>query len=271
MKKAHCIFCFLLIAQLTFSQNKSESGYFDTFFSDTKIFFVDGISYCTYPFSMNKSQLVTTVCVGAGIYFLIRNDANIQTSFGRKNAERLDSKFWTFFENYGVIEYAEIASIAIYSVGFVSKNDDVRILGRMMFQSLTYSGLTAMLFRMIAGRKRPTFTDSHLDFIGFTTNNAYQSFPSGHTTVAFAFSTVLAEYFDTPLSRIVFYGMAGISATERILNNEHWFSDVVLGALLGVASGLHVTNEEAKRGEEDNRKFSIQPTFDGIRFQYRLN
>ncbi len=65
--------------------------------------------------------------------------------------------------------------------------------------------------------------------------------------------------------------MAGLSATERILNNDHWFSDVTLGALLGIASGLHVINEEKKRGEKDDSRFSFQPTLNGISFQYRLN
>lgn len=271
MKKIHYIFYLFLIAHLTFSQSKNESGYFDTFISDTKIFFVDGASFFTYPFRMNKTQLVTTVGISAGIYILIRNDDKLQAAFSMKNGERLDNNFWTFFENYGVIGYAEIASIATYSVGYVSKNDDVRVLGRMMFQSLTYSGLSAMLIRMITGRHRPTYTDDHLDFIWFTTDDKYQSFPSGHTTVALAFSTVLAEYFDTPLSRIVFYGMAGISAAERIINNDHWFSDVTLGALLGIASGLHVINGEKKRGEKDNSRFSFQPTFNGFSFKYRLD
>ena len=39
----------------------------------------------------------------------------------------------------------------------------------------------------------------------------------------------------------------GLTATERIINTEHWFSDVAIGALLGIASGLHVINEENKK------------------------
>jgi len=74
-----------------------------------------------------------------------------------------------------------------------------------------------------------------------------------------------------PWSRIGFYGIAGLAATERLLNNEHWFTDVSLGALLGIAGGLHVINEENKRGKKDNSRISIQPTFNGINFRYRLN
>ncbi|MCP5062744.1 MAG: phosphatase PAP2 family protein [Ignavibacteriae bacterium] len=140
----------------------------------------------------------------------------------------------------------------------------------MIVQSLTYSGLTAMFVRMIAGRKRPPFTNDHLDFNGFETNNSFQSFPSGHTTVAFAFSTVLAEYFDTPWARIGFYGMAGLSAAERLLNDKHWFSDVTLGALLGIAGGLHVISEEKNRKKKTRIGLTISPTFNGISFQYRF-
>jgi len=271
MKKTHYILFFLLIAQIIFAQSKNETGYIDTFIDDTKIFFVDGASFFTYPFRMNNNQLITAAGISAGIYIMIRNDDKLQAAFSLENGERLDNNFWTFFENYGVVQYAEIASIATYSVGFFAKNDDVRVLGRMMFQAITYSGLSTMLIRMITGRHRPTYTDNHLDFIWFTTEDNYHSFPSGHTTVAFAFSTVLAEYFDTPLSRIVFYGMAGFSAAERIINNDHWFSDVTLGALLGIAGGLHVINEESDRKGKIDSRFSVQPTLNGLSFRYRLD
>ena len=270
MKKTYILVYLLIITQLTFSQSKKESGFFDDFISDTEIFFIDGASFVTYPFGMNKSQWLAIAGIGLGTYLLVRNDDFIQERIGRRNLPELNNGVWGFAEEYGVIQYAELAGVVTYSFGYLTKNDDVRVLGRMIVQSLTYSGLTAMFVRMIAGRTRPPFTDNHLDFNGFETNNSFQSFPSGHTTVAFAFSTVLAEYFDTPWSRIGFYGLAGFSAAERLLNDEHWFSDVTLGALLSIASGLHVISEEKNRKKKNKIGLTISPTFNGINFQYRF-
>ncbi len=262
---------FLIICSTFMSaQNNKELNYFDTILKDAEIFLMDGASFYTYPLRMDESEWLITGGIGIGTFFLVRNDDHIRTRIGTE-VNKYDNNFWRIFETYGVIQYAEIAGATTYAVGLFSKNDEVRKLGRMIVQSLTYSGLTSMFIRMIAGRKRPPLTNDPLNFTGFTTNNSFQSFPSGHVTVAFAFSTVLAEYFDSPWSKIGFYGIAGLSAAERLINSQHWFTDVALGALVGIAGGMHVINEESKRNNGKISRLSIQPTLNGITFQYRLN
>jgi len=271
MKKIiQIILCSLIFFEVL-AQQKENNNLFDIMISDAEIFFIDGISYFTYPIGMSGKEWLTTAGIGAGIYLSIQNDKNVRNWIDT-DVNQFDDNFWRAFEHYGVIEYAEIGAIGTYAVGLFGNHGGTRKLGRMMFQSLSYSGLTAMFIRMIAGRKRPPLTSNHTDFIGFTSNNRFQSFPSGHTTVAFAFSTVLAEYFDSPWSRIGFYGLAGLAATERIINNEHWLTDVILGALIGIAGGVHVINEESKRENNSPKsKLTISPSFNGINFRYRLN
>jgi len=253
-----------------FGQKVVNSSYFDIILNDAEIFFTDGFSYYTYPLHMDANDLLITAGVGLSTYGLIRYDDKIRSSLDTR-VNQYYNDFWKVFEGYGVIEYAEIASVAAYTVGLFSDSRKVRVLGRMMFQSLTYSGLSAILLRYVAGRNRPPYTRDNLKFTGFNTDIKFQSFPSGHVTVAFAFSTVLAEYIDTPWSRVGFYGLAGLAATERLINNQHWASDILLGALVGIAGGIHVVNEEAKRDNGDKSKLVILPTFNGISLQYRLN
>ncbi|MCW8850491.1 MAG: phosphatase PAP2 family protein [Melioribacteraceae bacterium] len=253
----------------SFSQDKPKDM-FDIIINDAEIFFLDGFSFYTYPLRMNESELIVTAGLGVGTYFMLDNDDNLRSKFGVE-VEKYDNNFWKLFEYYGVVEYAEIAGAATYGVGLLTSNTEVRTVGRMIVQSLTYSGLTAMMIRMITGRKRPPYSDDPVNFIGFTTNNDYQSFPSGHVTVAFALSTVLAEYFDSPLSRLGFYGIASLSAIERLINSQHWFTDVALGALLGIAGGIHVINEEYKRNNHIQNRISIRPTLNGISLQISLN
>ena len=268
--KSFFLFFLILSPNFTFSQEVAKNGYLNTFLNDTEIFFADGYNFYTYPLRMSSSDFLITAGISAGTYGLIQSDDFLRQRIGT-GIDRYKSDFWIFFEKYGVIQYAEIAGAATYIVGFLSDQDNVRTLGRMMVQSLTYSGLTTMFIRMIAGRKRPPFTDNHLDFSGFETDNKFQSFPSGHVTVAFAFSTVLAEYFDTPWSRIGFYGLAGLASAERLINTQHWFSDVALGALVGIAGGIHVINEESKRQNGKKSKLIIQPKLGGINLRYYLN
>ncbi|WP_439556049.1 phosphatase PAP2 family protein [Dyadobacter sp.] len=64
------------------------------------------------------------------------------------------------------------------------------------------------------------------------------SFPSGHTTTAFANAEILhQEYGD----RSVFYSIGGYGTaatvgTMRILNNKHWLADVLMGAGIGIGA-----------------------------------
>ncbi|MDR0799641.1 MAG: phosphatase PAP2 family protein [Dysgonamonadaceae bacterium] len=68
--------------------------------------------------------------------------------------------------------------------------------------------------------------------------NSDQSFPSGHTAVAFACAELLRqEYQDQSVwYGVAGYGIASVSGFLRVYNNDHWFSDVLFGAGIGILS-----------------------------------
>ncbi|MES2728439.1 MAG: phosphatase PAP2 family protein [Bacteroidota bacterium] len=67
--------------------------------------------------------------------------------------------------------------------------------------------------------------------------SADNSFPSGHSVFAFTLAEVLHQEFkNKPLVYISGYTMAAVAASMRILNNRHWFSDVLVGAGIGIAA-----------------------------------
>lgn len=70
-------------------------------------------------------------------------------------------------------------------------------------------------------------------------NSAYNSFPSGHTAMAFYGATLLHHEYGRTLSPWIGVGgyVAAIgTAFGRVLNNRHWFSDVLAGAAIGLFS-----------------------------------
>ena len=102
----------------------------------------------------------------------------------------------------------------------------------------------------LLGRSRPYVTadPNPSDFRfgrGFSGEDR-TSFPSGHTTVAFAAAaSVTSEvqriwpghtWFVAP----VMYGGATLVGLSRMYHNKHWASDVVLGAGIGTFSGIKV-------------------------------
>jgi membrane-associated phospholipid phosphatase len=65
------------------------------------------------------------------------------------------------------------------------------------------------------------------------------SFPSGHTTAAFASATILQRHFGWKVG-IPAYGAATYVAASRIQGKRHYLSDVAFGAALGVVAGRTV-------------------------------
>ena len=96
-------------------------------------------------------------------------------------------------------------------------------------------GTTYVVQRMIKPifrRSRP-WVDRDVLVVGIRTTDA--SFPSGHTAASFAAATVLASFY--PIAAPLVYALATGVGVSRVHLGHHFPSDVVAGAMLGVASG----------------------------------
>ena len=90
------------------------------------------------------------------------------------------------------------------------------------------------LLKGLFGRARPWLLHKHIyglygPAMGFH-SAAYQSFPTAHTSGAFALAAGLAWFY--PNGRALFYFLAGDVAVQRVLRHAHYQSDVVAGAVL---------------------------------------
>ena len=66
--------------------------------------------------------------------------------------------------------------------------------------------------------------------IGTMFKDILRSFFSGHTAMAFAFATSLADDIDRPWATVGLYAAAGAVGWSRIHDNRHWLSAVALPA-----------------------------------------
>ncbi len=139
---------------------------------------------------------------------------------------------------------------ALYGIGVVTDRPNLKDLGWHGTEAvLLGSGITGVL-KGVLGRARPDmFPDtrpSDFQFAkGFTVANR-QSFPSGHTTTAFAAASAVTSEVNRMWPRYtwyvgpVLYGGATLVGLSRMYHNRHWASDVALGAGIGTFSGLKV-------------------------------
>ncbi|BAS26635.1 phosphatase PAP2 family protein [Limnochorda pilosa] len=93
----------------------------------------------------------------------------------------------------------------------------------------TWAGKVAL------GRARPWTGEGAARFAGPSLAEAHHSFPSGHTSSAFALATVLAGRY--PDGAVVWYALAAGVGLSRIYTGDHWPSDVLAGAAVGHLAG----------------------------------
>lgn len=87
-------------------------------------------------------------------------------------------------------------------------------------------------------------------------NSANNSFPSGHTAFAFTLAEVLHQEFkNKPLIYLTGYTIATTAATMRILNNKHWFTDVLVGAGIGMAATKLIYATHQYKWKMNNKGF----------------
>jgi undecaprenyl-diphosphatase len=115
------------------------------------------------------------------------------------------------------------------------------------FVSIAGAGLVAVLLKNILGRARPKLFDTvgHFDFQFFAFESDYVSIPSGHATSIFAFAAVIGIFW--PRGRLLLYTLAAWIALSRVLIGVHYFTDAVLGAILGISFPFLVRDRFAAR------------------------
>lgn len=118
--------------------------------------------------------------------------------------------------------------------------------GKSLTIGLIVITVLVQTLKHLIGRARPGITDN-LMFIGPTLKTGYDSFPSGHTTAAFAFAFILSQYY--PRYKLLLYTFAVIAALDRINVHFHFPSDAIAGAIVGIFVSKAVLNRiQAKQG-----------------------
>jgi membrane-associated phospholipid phosphatase len=165
----------------------------------------------------------------------------------------------------------------MYVAGRLSKDERLADLGWHGTEALIVGELVAGVIKGTMGRQRPSVrprnSNSYSLFRGFLGGDQYRSFPSGHTTSAFAAAAAVSSetsrwWPDTRwiIGPALFTG-AALTGVSRMYNNRHWASDVLVGAGIGTFAGLKVVRYHHSHPGNRLDKWllagSITPTDDG--------
>jgi membrane-associated phospholipid phosphatase len=120
-------------------------------------------------------------------------------------------------------------------------------------------GLTVLL-EHFTERSRPPLADPSIHALVSLPQST--SFPSGHAATAFAAATAVGALH--PRIRAPLMALAGMVALSRVYLGVHFWSDVLVGTLLGVAIGL-ATARLVQRSRAGLRERERSPATGGIR------
>lgn len=99
-----------------------------------------------------------------------------------------------------------------------------RAHGEAHLKAWAGAGIWTYALKTVAGRKRPG------------TSQNRQSWPSGHTSTAFATASSLHLAYGWKAG-VPSYMVAGGVALSRLADDKHWFSDTLAGAAVGIWMG----------------------------------
>jgi hypothetical protein len=113
-----------------------------------------------------------------------------------------------------------------YFAGGYADASPVQEFGLLGFEALSLAGIQTQILKLSVRRIRPDSTDR-------------TAFPSGHTSASFSLAAVAASQWGWKVG-VPACLLAGFVGYTRVDSRSHYFSDVLFGAGVGIASGRAV-------------------------------
>lgn len=194
------------------------------------------------PIKFRTKEWLYTAGVGAILAVTITQDSEIRNAVQDNTGNFSDGLATYVGEPLGNLLYVLPALAITYTGAHYGNNLELKGAAYMGVKATVIGGIAALSLKSLFQRRRPdagTAANSEFWLGPFPIrNDDFHSFPSGHTTVAFALATSISEYYkDDIWVALTLYPLATITAWSRVYDDRHWASDVVAGAALGVLIG----------------------------------
>ncbi len=167
--------------------------------------------------SIFKRSIVPVSLIGLGVFV---NKSHFERQLQTDLRNKVGNNYNLPIDDY--LQFVPVAEMYMADIyGLKAKNHWFDQTKYLFISNLISSTITHGLKR-ITQKTRP--------------NGSPNSFPSGHTTLAFTNAAVLYNEFEdsSPILAYSGYAFATTTGAFRMINNKHWLSDVLVGAGVGI-------------------------------------
>ena len=204
----------------------------------------DQAAIWTSPIRIRVGDLLWLLPLGAATGVTLATDTDAMRNISR---DPQFNKHSVNASNY--LLGGEIAvPVGLYGVGLFKGDAHARETGILSGEALADAAIVEETSKVIFRRERPLYDNAAGDF--FTSNSVSNgSFPSSHSMLAWTLACVVgSEYQSKWLKLAVYSASSGVTLT-RVLGQEHFPTDVLVGSATGWLIGHYVFKKHHVRSQ----------------------
>jgi len=203
------------------------------------------------PFKPSNFKWDALVLGGMGA--LLATDRHIEKHIGNEH--------FTFYQATSDVTIAGLgATLAgVWILGIKGNHPHAKETGMLELETLVNTFLIYTPMQLLAGRQRPDEGNGNGDF--WKHHNINTSFPGGHAMFTFAMATVVSHEYPQKWVQVLAYSAAIIVTVTRFAARDHWSSDMLAGAALGIGIGSHVFHAHCDPQLSDSCKHHVRWIF----------
>jgi membrane-associated phospholipid phosphatase len=202
----------------------------------------DQVAIWTSPVRIRAHDLIWLLPLGAATGVTLATDTDAMRDLSHNasfNKESVNAS--------NALLGSEIAiPVALYGVGLFKGDAHARETGILSGEALADSVVLDQVTKIIFRRERPLYNNAAGDF--FSSNaGKNNSFPSSHSMLAWTIAGVTAGEYPSKWVQLGTYSLATSVSLMRVLGQEHFPTDVLVGGAAGWLIGHYVFEKHQLR------------------------
>jgi membrane-associated phospholipid phosphatase len=135
---------------------------------------------------------------------------------------------------------------ALYGVGLIKGDSRARETGILSGEALADSVVLDQIAKIIFRRERPLYNNAAGDFFSSKAGDN-KSFPSSHSMLGWSVAAIVAGEYPSKWVQVGAYSLASSVSIVRVLGQEHFPTDVLVGGAAGWLIGHYVFKKHTTR------------------------